>query len=467
MATNVGFQYGKYEQYKSLEKQTGTLYFTTDYPNLYFHTPDGNTVEVPPKTIVYKDPTTNAAPNELAKFQLFVWQDDEVEPTNPDKAVKCAVSIDGTVVPINYNLDVSEMNLNLANATTALATQGKKDIVTVEVLLKGLKEAIVATGVIEASYNESTSKHTITHKKTAQQVTDPVESAQTPEFGATFQIPKLTIDEYGHTTAIEADTVQLPTPEYPETNITVEDSGSGNVVGSISASGDTITQTKVDAVLTSGAQSVGGVKTFTDLPVASATPTADGQVANKKYVDDQIKANVSTVMHFKGTKESYEELPPVDEAILGDVYFVSDSNKEYVLVNKGGETNEWEELGAPISLDGYMNKLGTSGTGKVLVSSGDPTTIQESDFTIEKSVPSDAKFTDTTYTATDGVKVDTGNVIKHSTSSSTDTSSVTLDWGKGTEVFKATEIDDFGHVISGTKVTLTMPETPQPQWVSF
>lgn len=42
-------------------------------------------------------------------------------------------------------------------------------------------------------------------------------------------------------------------------------------------------------VATTGDQSVGGIKTFTSFPVTPSTaPTADYQVANKKYVDDEI-----------------------------------------------------------------------------------------------------------------------------------------------------------------------------------
>lgn len=40
--------------------------------------------------------------------------------------------------------------------------------------------------------------------------------------------------------------------------------------------------------LTGMAQTIYGVKTFNELPIATSTPTQDGQLTNKKYVDDQI-----------------------------------------------------------------------------------------------------------------------------------------------------------------------------------
>ena len=44
-------------------------------------------------------------------------------------------------------------------------------------------------------------------------------------------------------------------------------------------------------MITPVAQSFDGVKTFTDLPVSTPVPTQDGQLTNKKYVDDAI-ANI-------------------------------------------------------------------------------------------------------------------------------------------------------------------------------
>ncbi len=47
-------------------------------------------------------------------------------------------------------------------------------------------------------------------------------------------------------------------------------------------------------LLTTGDQSVAGVKTFTSFPVTpSANPTADYQTSNKKYVDDKVAAGVA------------------------------------------------------------------------------------------------------------------------------------------------------------------------------
>ena len=59
----------------------------------------------------------------------------------------------------------------------------------------------------------------------------------------------------------------------------------------------------IGMVLTSGNQTINGTKTFKNLPVVpTTTPTADGQVACKKYVDDQLSSNAVT--GIKGNAEN-------------------------------------------------------------------------------------------------------------------------------------------------------------------
>ena len=84
-------------------------------------------------------------------------------------------------------------------------------------------------------------------------------------------------------------------------------------------------------------------------------------------------------------------------------------------------------------------------------------------YTIDKSVPSDAKFTDTTYTAGSGLTLD-GTQFKHSNSITAGTvsdggSTRTLAFG-GTFKIPSVTYDAQGHISSTTTITLTMPAAP-------
>lgn len=62
------------------------------------------------------------------------------------------------------------------------------------------------------------------------------------------------------------------------------------------------------------------------------------------YTKQEVDNLVSSVFHFKGAVDSYEELPLLNE--VGDVYQIGD--KEYAW-----NGTEWFELGDMVSLDGY------------------------------------------------------------------------------------------------------------------
>lgn len=84
-------------------------------------------------------------------------------------------------------------------------------------------------------------------------------------------------------------------------------------------------------------------------------------------------------------------------------------------------------------------------------------------YTIDKSVPSDAVFTDTTYTAGSGLTLD-GTQFKHSNSITAGTiadggSTRTLGFG-GTFKIPSITYDAQGHIKSTTTITLTMPAAP-------
>ena len=139
--------------------------------------------------------------------------------------------------------------------------------------------------------------------------------------------------------------------------------------------------------------------TFTGA-VSGIAPTDDANLTTKAYVDAQIKANAASVFKFKGTVATTGNLPTATADIEGNVYHVTADHGEYVCVKvDGSNTYTWEALGGVIDLsdyalsadviqrvsgnEGYVPKFNADGT---LTSTG---------FTLGKSVPANAVFTDT------------------------------------------------------------------------
>ena len=89
--------------------------------------------------------------------------------------------------------------------------------------------------------------------------------------------------------------------------------------------------------------------------------------------------------------------------------------------------------------------------------------IKDSGFTIEKSVPSDAKFTDTTYEASDGIKLDV-DTYKHTNSITAKTnvggaSNVTPGYGSTFNV-PHFSFDAQGHITAASTHTVKIPAAP-------
>lgn len=139
--------------------------------------------------------------------------------------------------------------------------------------------------------------------------------------------------------------------------------------------------------------------TFTGA-VSGIAPTDDANLTTKAYVDAQIKANAASVFKFKGTVATVGDLPTAAADIEGNVYHVTADHGEYVCAKvDGSNAYTWEALGGVIDLsdyalsadviqrvsdsEGFIPKFNANGT---LASTG---------FTLGKSVPADAVFTDT------------------------------------------------------------------------
>lgn len=97
--------------------------------------------------------------------------------------------------------------------------------------------------------------------------------------------------------------------------------------------------------------------TFTGAPIWGTAPTADGHLANKKYVDDTIGSKVASMFKFKGTKPTFDDLPSSGNT-EGDVWHVEADHTEYVWVKVDGALSpSWEALGGTVDLSGYVQKV--------------------------------------------------------------------------------------------------------------
>lgn len=166
--------------------------------------------------------------------------------------------------------------------------------------------------------------------------------------------------------------------------------------------------------------------TFTGAPIWATVPTADGHLANKKYVDDTIASKVASVFKFKGTKPTFEDLPKTGN-VEGDVWHVEADHIEYVWATVDGALSpSWEALGGTIDLTGYALKTDLK---SLTFKSGDatavysPLTAKEFTFTAGSNVTLTLASTGLTISATDtkvsNLTSNAGKVVTGLTSNTT------------------------------------------------
>ena len=134
--------------------------------------------------------------------------------------------------------------------------------------------------------------------------------------------------------------------------------------------------------------------------VSGIAPTDDANLTTKAYVDAQIKANAASVFKFKGTVATTGNLPTATADIEGNVYHVTADHGEYVCVKvDGSNTYTWEPLGGVIDLSDYALSADViqrvSGSEGYVPKFNADGTLTSTGFTLGKSVPANAVFTDT------------------------------------------------------------------------
>lgn len=188
-------------------------------------------------------------------------------------------------------------------------------------------------------------------------------------YGSATKVPVITVDSKGAITAIEEKSIAFPA----ETNITIgAATGSGNVIGSLTANGHTITPSMVNAVVANGAITAAtknslvkydakglvtsgvaaGTAATKDVATEAISTSANDNLVTgaqvKTYVDSAV-AGLAGAMHFVGVSTTDPKgttgatVSGHTKWSAGDVVIYG--NKEFVLDKAENKAANWHELG--------------------------------------------------------------------------------------------------------------------------
>jgi hypothetical protein len=140
-------------------------------------------------------------------------------------------------------------------------------------------------------------------------------------------VPRLTVNKYGHVTALSEQTLTITMPSIPSITVESGTAESGKYVSAISSDGHKITVTKASLPTLSKGTATGSGNVITDFSVSghTITPTKGLSVYTKTEVDNAIAAatNAAVVMRGTlGTNGTITALPTASSTVLGDAYKV-------------------------------------------------------------------------------------------------------------------------------------------------
>ncbi len=188
-------------------------------------------------------------------------------------------------------------------------------------------------------------------------------------YGSETKVPVITVDSKGAITAIAEKSIAFPA----ETSITIgAATGSGNVIGSLTANGHTIKPSMVNAVVANGAITAAtknslvkydakglvtsgvaaGTAATKDVATGAISTSADDNLVTgaqvKTYVDSAL-AGLAGAMHFAGVSTTDPKgttgatVSGHTNWSAGDVVIYG--NKEFVLAKAENKAANWHELG--------------------------------------------------------------------------------------------------------------------------
>lgn len=245
-------------------------------------------------------------------------------------------------------------------------------------------------------------------------------------------IPQISVDEYGHVTSASDKSVTITMPTLP----TLSDLSG---VSSISASGT--------APLNLNASKSGTTVTLTGSVdvMTGATSSANGKSG---LVPTPAKGNQNSFLKGDGSWGT-----PTNTTYT----FAGGTNK-FTVTPSGGTA---QEVTVTPSISNNVTYNGTWTAGQIATLDSTSGKIKASGYTIATSVPANALFTDTIYSAGTGLKLD-GTTFNHSNSVTAKTNycstATTASANGGKIIVTDVKYDAQGHITATTDRTITLSQ---------
>lgn len=474
--TQIKFKYGLQENYTKLTaKDANTLYFATDTQRLFVGDVEytrpvitgtsAPTMDSPLNTLFYNTSTktlyTNTADGWTAIATNFSLSTTGVTAGTYGDATAQTPAHGATFKVPSFTVDTFGRLTNAKEHTVKLPTETQ--------LSKGTATTGEATtlthgGTFTVETDTNVSGHTVTPEKTTFKLptettlskgTATTGTPQSPAHGKSFTVIT-DVNVSGHKVTPEKTTITLPSetpvsigPAKTDT-ATATHGGEIQAITALTASGHTVTPTITTITLPSvGEAASRGVDTVvtadsTNLPTSNA-------------VKEAINTAISGVTQFD--IQVVTALPALKDAKKGVIYLIAhehgdnDIYDEYIL-NTSVTPNAFEKIGnTDVNLSGYIKKV-KSADGYVPKFNAEGALVSTG-FTLGKSVPASAVFTDTKVTSVGNHYTPTGGT----TTSASGGADTDITNSTGVQVVTGVTKDAAGHVTGVTSVGLKSVNT--------
>ena len=191
---------------------------------------------------------------------------------------------------------------------------------------------------------------------------------------------------------------------------------------------------------------------------ADKATTLSGYGITDAYTKTEIDGKLTSAMHYKGTVATVAALDDITSPATGDVYNVTATGDNYAW-----DGSAWDKLAGTIDLSSYQLKntavthtantaVGNTITPVYINSSGVATALS---YTIAKSVPADANFSNTTYSAGTGLSL-SGTTFNHTSSVTAATQGTSVGTSGSTLAVPYVTYNASGHITAAGTHTHTV-----------